>query len=187
MWIFWNERMSHMLNIHVTYNETKKLTSCQKGIRFLEFRDRFQKRLLCYRREDHIQGIRWSDQWLCRYPEIRYALRWHKTYFHPPPLKKKRKIFRKHRWIVTFSWKLWNSLFKRRKTAELYIEILIVQTNFFPWFFALSSFFGVQFNKKRNLWNWEQFAHNFSNYLCATNFLQMLALFKEGFWNFLAS
>ena len=109
-----------------------------------------------------------------------------KLIFTPPP-QKKRKIFRKHRWIVTFSWKLWNVLFKRRKTAELYIEILIVQANFFPWFFALSSFFGVQFNKKRNLWNCEQFAHNFSNYLCATNFLQMLALFKEGFWNFLAS
>ena len=36
---FWNGRMSDMLNIHVTYSETKKLTSCQKGIRFLEFRD----------------------------------------------------------------------------------------------------------------------------------------------------
>ena len=36
---FFFGRMSDMLNIHVTYSETKKLTSCQKGIRFLEFRD----------------------------------------------------------------------------------------------------------------------------------------------------
>lgn len=86
-----------MLNIHVTYNETKKLTSCQKGIRFLEFLDRF---------------------------------------------------FRKHQWIITFSWKLWNLLFKRRKTAELYIEIFIVQANFFHCFLLYYNFFGSSLIKK---------------------------------------
>ena len=123
---FWNGRMSDMLNIHVTYSETKKLTSCQKGIRFLEFRDWFKKRLLCYRRGDHIQEKRW------RYADIsQTSMNCHVQ------LK-----------IVKFT-----ILRKERKTTDLYIEILIVQANFFV-VFALLSFF-------RNLWNCDQFAHNF--------------------------
>ena len=123
---FFFGRMSDMLNIHVTYSETKKLTSCQKGIRFLEFRDWFKKRLLCYRRGDHIQETRW------RYADIsQTSMNCHVQ------LK-----------IVKFT-----ILRKERKTTDLYIEILIVQANFFV-VFALLSFF-------RNLWNCDQFAHNF--------------------------
>ena len=65
---------------------------------------------------------------------------------------------------------------KERKTTDLYIEI--VQANFFV-VFALLSFF-------RNLWNCDQFAHSFL-ITCATDLLRMLALFKEGSWNFSAS
>ena len=85
-----------------------------------------KKRLLCYRRGDHIQETRW------RYADIsQTSMNCHVQ------LK-----------IVKFT-----ILRKERKTTDLYIEILIVQANFFV-VFALLSFF-------RNLWNCDQFAHNF--------------------------
>ena len=111
-----------------------------------------KKRLLCYRRGDHIQETRW------RYADISQT------------------SMNCHVQLKTVKFII---LRKERKTTDLYIEILIVQANFFV-VFALLPFF-------RNLWNCDQFAHNFFNYLCATDFLRMLALFKEGFWNFSAS
>ena len=74
--------------------------------------------------------------------------------------------------------------------TELYIKILIVQANFLHCFLLVLLFF-FDFSERRNLWNceWncERFAHNGLNHLCATDFRQMLALFKEGFRNFSAS
>ena len=75
--------------------------------------------------------------------------------------------------------------------TQLYIKILIVQAYFLHCFFACFTLFFFGFSERRNLWNceWncERFTHNGLNHLCATDFRQMLALFKEGFRNFSAS
>ena len=78
----------------------------------------------------------------------------------PPPPKKRKKGKKKNISQTSMNChvqlkivKFTIFLKKERKTTDLYIEILIVQVNFFT-FFALLSFF-------RNLWNCEQFAHNF--------------------------
>ena len=82
------------------------------------------------------------------------------SYFHPPPL----------------------TLTKTKSLANINKLIIV---------FLLVLLFFFDLSERRNLWNceWncERFAHNGLNHLCATDFRQMLALFKEGFRNFSAS